>query len=784
MKIKKTLLFLGLLSTAFIFTSCNSKTDNSNNSNQNNSSDQGGTEPDPIDPPGPVDPPAPDEEYVTVSYYVGNATNRELVGTQQVVKDRTLLDQLVAPVRNGYEFIQFHLVSSDSSYFIDPAFVVTKDFNVYTEYKMIDYNSIHRHVNKESDLGGEAYFNSGTAAQKANFYQGGYVTDKFDDFARYVDTAAYVKVANADQFIEALENARNEYTSNYVLNTSTTLTSEEESALATLLSARSQLVAGGNTTLTAISGNYTEEQLVQDLNELNDNRNNQTSTWKNENPFRVSLEKYANRYMDTSIKQTLINPQTVHVIEITNDIDLGYKKLSAASKAKSFVNNFCKDKQSSIDNDTATFSVTSMLKEYGISEIEISGCNNLLIYSKNGAKLTHGGFKVTSCDRVALRNLEMDEMWQWEDSPNATPNFVVGDMDVFGWAYFKVSFCGYIWFDHCTFGKAYDGVIDVSNPYFYSYGTASRAPYGKPEQYTEDDSSGVHISNCYFKSGSDDPDGYLYKMMEEIEADYQRSITEDNYACKYLYYKTLRDNFNLSFEEILYGIAIPQKKAFLLGDSSESKKAETYHYNQHLKVSLANNIIVDIEDRLPNVRGGIAYMYNTLVDNSRYYEYRNILMSKGAQGISSYGGGNYKLALVSQGIVGGYGGSICAQNCMFIGISTLVKNNNSGKDDITTDQMRAGYSVVNSIWYNNIESSDSSRIINTIVDANQIQSTVGQTSPMTVADFNWHNATNTAPFTIDAYDVTNLATLLGEDYFVGVNPYFGDYYLYCDDSAI
>ena len=55
----------------------------------------------------------------------------------------------------------------------------------------------------------------------------------------------------------------------------------------------------------------------------------------------------------------------------------------------------------------------------------------------------------------------------------------IGDYDWYGWAYFKIAFCGYIWIDHCTFGKSYDGQIDVSNPeYTANAGVAFRAPYG------------------------------------------------------------------------------------------------------------------------------------------------------------------------------------------------------------------------------------------------------------------------------------------------------------------
>ncbi len=717
-------------------------------------------------------------ETITVTYHKGSFDDNQIIGTQKILKSNDLLySQLEAPGLTDYRFVKFMMKTSSGEFdFSNYASVIraNSDRDIFVEYEFIDRNSVANVTPGESSLYGMDYLNFGTAEQQANFYQAGYVTGKIGDFKQYENTSAYVQVSTAEQLIQALENAQNTYTSQYELHLNDTLTTQQTNELASLLTTRNQLITDGTTTLTPTTGDYTEAQLIADLNELNNNRNNNNSTWKKENPFRMQLEAYVNHYLRTTINQALTKAQTVHVIEITNDIDLGYYKLSAAAKASSIVSSFSSKYDTVIANGTAGFYVSSMLKEYGVSQINISRSTNLLIYSKNGAKLTHGGFKVTSCDRVVFRNLEMDELWQWEDSASTTPNFTVGDMDVFGWAYFKISFCGYIWIDHCTFGKAYDGIIDVSNPYFYSYGTASSAPYGKPAEYDEEDSSGVHISNCKFQSGSDSEDGYLYKMMAEIEEDYQKSLTDTDYAVKCLYYKKLRDVYKLTFEEILYGIAIPHKKAFLLGDSSESKKAATYHYNQHLKVSLANNIIIDIEDRIPNVRGGIAYLYNTVVDNSRYYKYRQILISKGAKNISAINS-KYKLALVSQGILGGYGASIYAENCIFIGIESLVKNNNKEYDDITTSQMAAGFNLVNCVWYNDAESTDYTRIINTIDNPNQI--TTSGDYPITVANFSWHNDDGHAPFGTILYDLNNLTQALMENQNVGVNANYADLYL-------
>ena len=185
---------------------------------------------------------------------------------------------------------------------------------------------------------------------------------------------------------------------------------------------------------------------------------------------------------------------TVHVIEIANDLNLGYEVLSDKAKASGVVEDFSRKTMSNHVNDYNSETV----KENGISQIKVENTSNLLIYSKNGASLTHCGFKLTSDNNVVFRNLVMDEIWQWEDSPSASTS-AVGDYDFHGWAYFKIAFCGYIWIDHCTFGKSYDGQIDISNPeYTANAGVAFRAPYGA------DGTSSVHISWCNFNAGSDD----------------------------------------------------------------------------------------------------------------------------------------------------------------------------------------------------------------------------------------------------------------------------------------
>ena len=354
-----------------------------------------------------------------------------------------------------------------------------------------------------------------------------------------------------------------------------------------------------------------------------------------------------------NVEQVLNKEGTVHVIEIMNDINLGYNVIPEAAKANGIITNYIKSGQ------TPT---SKMVKENGISQIKVENISNLLIYSKCGAKLTHAGFKLTSCHNVVFRNLEMDEMWEWEDSNTTNPQ-KIGDYDKFGWAYFKISHCGQIWIDHMTFGKSYDGQIDYANPVSNTEKTKFRLAYGS------DGTNGLHISFCNFNAGSDDKDGYLYKMMMDMENEYKDGKKN------YLYYNALRDS-GITFDEILYGLAMPQKKGFLLGDNA-SYASDDYNYNLQMKVSFSSCKFINFADRIPKVRGGNVYMYNCIADSRQYYSYRTILKEKNADAAVKTVNSSWKAALVSQGIVVGSGGYVHIENTMYKGIAELVKNNDS-----------------------------------------------------------------------------------------------------------
>ena len=269
-------------------------------------------------------------------------------------------------------------------------------------------------------------------------------------------------------------------------------------------------------------------------------------------------------------------------------------------------------------------------------------------------------------------------------------------------------------------------------------------------------------------------------MMEEVEADYQKTLSDPTYETKYRYYKTLRDGFSydttsngtttttnvegLSFDEILYGIAIPQKKGFLCGDSGDY-----YDYNLKLKVSFANDYFRNIEDRLPNVRGGFAYMYNSVIDNREYFQYRTTLRNKGVVSIKNYNS-KYKCGMVSQGIIGGYGASIRTEGCVFLGIQELFKNNNSNSN-YTSAQMAAGYSMINCVYSLTGEDTESTLSIqNTDITPNT------SNTQMSTANFNWHTESGEAPFTPVIEEPATLMQYLFGNIHIGTNVYISDMY--------
>ena len=130
------------------------------------------------------------------------------------------------------------------------------------------------------------------------------------------------------------------------------------------------------------------------------------------------------------------------VVEIMNDLDLGWNEIPAAAQVMPFVAN----------NPAQTHPV---LMTTGVSKIYIDGFNGLTIFSANGAKIKHASLDVKYSSNLIIRNLEFDELWEWDEATK-------GNYDKNDWDYLTIEGASTkVWVDHCTFHKAYDGVLDV-----------------------------------------------------------------------------------------------------------------------------------------------------------------------------------------------------------------------------------------------------------------------------------------------------------------------------------
>ena len=156
---------------------------------------------------------------------------------------------------------------------------------------------------------------------------------------------------------------------------------------------------------------------------------------------------YAKVFTATDFANAL-NSKTVKIIEIMTNLNLGYNEIEAGAKAGS--------EPFRAHNPAKLHPV---LLQTGVSLIDIQKKNGLTIFSANGATIKHAEFNVKSSANVIIRNLKFDEMWEWDEASK-------GNYDENDWDFIDLGNSGTvtnIWVDHCTFTKAYDGIIDIKD---------------------------------------------------------------------------------------------------------------------------------------------------------------------------------------------------------------------------------------------------------------------------------------------------------------------------------
>ncbi|AEI42963.1 carbohydrate-binding protein [Paenibacillus mucilaginosus] len=313
---------------------------------------------------------------------------------------------------------------------------------------------------------------------------------------------------------------------------------------------------------------------------------------------------------------------TVKVIEVKEDINLGWTELALDSTERSkysFVSRY--------PNPSNGFT-NPLLIASGVSKVNISNVDGLTIFSTSGKTIRHAEIKLqASANDIVIRNLKFDEMWQWDDS---------GQHKEVGWSYIKVNGANNVWIDHCKFTIAADGMIDMENG--ASNVTLSWNEFGLAAETEPSVTSSV------------------YQSISFMEQKYAAGTLNPSSS---VYYKMRNDG---ATPNQIMAYAAYHSKVHLAGSGDKDYTnyispagVEVKDGNQRIRLTMAYNSYTNVGQRLPMIRQGTGHIYNNYFDNSTH---QHAIDSVAA--ISKYGGDK-----LSRGINARNGASIAGDTNVY-----------------------------------------------------------------------------------------------------------------------
>ena len=313
----------------------------------------------------------------------------------------------------------------------------------------------------------------------------------------------------------------------------------------------------------------------------------------------------------------------VKVIEIMNDLNLGYNEIPADAKTNS-----------EPFRAHTTPLLHPVLLTTGVSLIDIQKKNGLTIFSANGATIRHATLNIKSSGNIIVRNLKFDEMWEWDESTK-------GQYDRNDWDFMDLGNSGTvtnIWIDHCTFTKAYDGIVDI-----------------------KDGSYNITFSWCKYTGddGATNTNSWVRQQIYALESN----------KTSYAMYNFLRNN-GFSVEDIITVIQ-GHDKTHLIGATTDPINA------QHT-VTFHHDWFINPWDRLPRLRGGNVHDYNIYVDDTlglaarRLRDARQAAMSTTSSNTLD---NTYSFEPFLNGTISTEGGATLVEKSVYIDCLTPLRNN-------------------------------------------------------------------------------------------------------------
>ena len=315
------------------------------------------------------------------------------------------------------------------------------------------------------------------------------------------------------------------------------------------------------------------------------------------------------------------------VIEIMNDLDLGWNEIPPEAQAAPFTRH----------NNPLLHPV---LIQSGVSKITVDGADGLTIFSKNGSKIRHASFTFKNSRNIIIRNLEFDELWEWDEA-------TLGDYDRNDWDYISLEDgTSKVWIDHSTFNKAYDGVVDAKGG-----------------------SNGITISWSLFRGDDQSSGSWVSQQFDELE----------KLPAKYPMYSFLR-SIGFSKADII-AISAGQKKGHLIGASEFTSD------NPQLELTLHHNYYDNMMDRIPRLRGGNAHVYNIVVDSSDAHAASKLISLEQADRIAAAG---YHFGVTSNGAISTENGALLIENSAITDVIYPLRNNQKADiDPLYTGKIKA-----------------------------------------------------------------------------------------------
>ena len=336
---------------------------------------------------------------------------------------------------------------------------------------------------------------------------------------------------------------------------------------------------------------------------------------------------------------------TVKVIEVVNDLDLGYDNLPEEALGLGGIAEYASNTSEVITNPG--------ILESGLSQLILGDINGLTIFSQGGATISRAEWKLQgSSSDIIVRNINFDSLWHWSDSASTKAS---------GWTLMKVNGAKGVWFDHCSFTLGADGNCDSENgsaDLTYSWCT-----FGMETTENPDKRSALYQTVSYME--------YLYNKGE---------LAEDGR------YASMR-NGGATFEQVLAYEAF-HSKAFLIGsgDKDYTDSEGLQDGNQRLEITMAYSKMNNLGQRVVRMRQGKGHLINCYVDNMAHHK-----LASEVSAIGDYGGWDINRCIDVHN-----GGSVAADTCVFNGVNQVIisaETNGAGGDWGTRFRNAYNYSM-------------------------------------------------------------------------------------------